>query len=329
MNTLELRTRPQIHEFRRQPFPAPSKSPGDLASFDHATKIAIHNHAVELQMAAIQDAEVPERLTMETNRLGQETQILSGMLSTDPYQTELTAIATEYIQADLETVGLSMEERAARRIRGKTLHVVSDFDGTITKDPEKYLTRLIPGSIVAEEYLHENGRESFPEIFPIAWAPSLDKDPATYREGGHQVELREGVNDLFKTMNEKGTKVTVLSANHHAFVEGGLDQLPDSKDVQVMAIRPDSILSTEKGGMLKFFAAEGGENEALVFIGDGASDLPTLDAKNVVSLYFALEGSTFAKQLEAKNATYFTYRDFKDIDVKLREIDAINQPKAA
>lgn len=328
MNIQEnIAIRPQVYDF--QPNQVLPKSPGDLDWYDQETKVAIFNNATRLQMDAIRKVGVPERITMETNRLGQEVQLLHELLSGETYQSTLTAISTGYILADLDTVGRSMEEHAARRIQGRNLHIVSDFDGTITKDPEKYLTRLIPGSFVAEEYLHENGRESFHEIFPIAWAPSLDKDPTTYREGGRQVELREGVNDLFKTMNEKNAKVTVLSANHYAFVEGGLDQLPDAKDVQVMAIRPDSILSTEKGGILKFFAAEGGENEALVFIGDGASDLPTLDAKNVVALYFVLEGSTFAKQLEATNATYFTYRDFKDIDVKLREIDAINQPKAA
>ena len=228
---------------------------------------------------------------------------------------------------------------AARLAQYKSLNVVMDYDNTITNgskplsnlsgiiqaNPLAHLETLIPGSVFAEPILKEKGRGKFAEVFANTWQLVI-KDKIGYnlvRAAGNHVPLREGVNNFFAYAKKIGVDLTIVSANFEPFVMGGLDQIDEAEETQLIAVNDKSILSTAKGDVLLHLAQKN-PSKAFVFVGDGASDLPALKANEFIACYFALEGSEFEKALKKENLPYFTYRDFNDITLKLHQLNTIN-----
>jgi len=109
---------------------------------------------------------------------------------------------------------------------------------------------------------------------------------------------------------------------------GGLDKIPKAENISVFAVTENSIIPTAKGDLLTHLA-QADPSKAVIYIGDGASDLPTIQARNLVASYFALDGSEFAKSLEHEDLPYFSYRNFLDIRLKLQKINNINNRNAS
>lgn len=302
---------------------------GDFAHFDHPTKI----HLIDLALGSYYNAHdialgcahsTHEAAEREALRYQAESKILTDQVEiyrqyVNAYPDDVrAAIAIRYVEADLTTTDQDMDTRVAARLSTMNgVQILSDMDKTITQN-DTYLP-LIPGSINAETQLERQGREAFAEVFVRNWRPALEVDPGAFKEVGKGASLRPGVQELFREARASNVEISVLSANFEPFVYGVLSQIPDAEGINVWAVRQNSIIATDKGSVLKHTAFESPE-QGVVFLGDGASDLPTLEARDYIACYFALEGSVFAKQLEEKGLAFYTYRDFNDIRVKLQEL---------
>lgn len=296
-----------------------SEPAGDFFGREHGINVKILNNSVSLRLNSASPEVAGETpVEKEANRLTGDIYAYRQAVQ-EYFPTEIhAAIAQRYTRADLDTVGLGMDERVRARLASapEGLSISSDLDGTITKDPNSYLISHIPGSAIAEPLLEERGRASFATVFAETWQPLLQDAPEHFFEGGKQVAIREGVGDTFKYLNEINADVAIVSANFKPFVDGVLSNIPYTEDLKVIAVTPESIVSTDKGTVVKHLAQEK-PDRAHVFIGDGSSDLPAIEASDVIACFFALEDTAFAMQLANRNLPHFTYRTFDDIRLKL------------
>lgn len=290
---------------------------------DHPTQVEVTNRALEMHLDAAEG--VPTYALKESQRLQAEVILFQRGLNGEEIQKTMDAIAQRYVRADILTLEGSMEEKAAARFaQFERVQVATDADGTLTEEPNTYLEMLIPGSRPAEKMLKEQGRENFHLVFPLTWQHGLRTTPGQYRIGGTQAPLRKGVREFFAYTQEKGIDVDVVTANMGHFVAGILDQIDTAPDeLNLWAISENSILATDKATVIKNIAVQNPDG-AVVFIGDGTTDLPALDAAPIVAVYFALRGSSFAGQLktlaEQGKVVYFEYDTFHDVKKKLQEV---------
>lgn len=294
------------------------------------------------------------RTTLDELRIQKETQRLKAEVdefetfvqnpSNYPTGSRETIISFNK-EADNNTKGQDIETRVAARIaKFNGIHIVLDYDNTITDNtqplnslsgltqtnPLSHLETLIPGSILAEPLLKDQGRGKFAEVFVNTWQVVL-KDPKGshfLRSAGTHTPFRKGVSDFFAYAQNRDAKLTIVSANFEPFVMGGLDQITEAEGTNVLAVTDKSIIPTAKGAVLLHLAQKD-PSRGLIYVGDGESDKPAIQAKDLIVCYFALEGSGFAKALEEEELPNFTYRDFNDITLKLQQINAINNRLAA
>lgn len=293
-------------------------------------RLATHPLAVELQNMALETHieaanGVPDYVLTEARGLNSEIAAMRRELNIPEARKIADQIAARFILADIQTIGKTPEEKARTRLeQADGIHGAMDVDGTLTVDPDSYLERLIPGSRPAEKMLKTHGREAFPLIFPLTWQHGLRTTPEDFRVGGLQAPLREGVNEFFQYAKDTDMTTSVVTANFDEFTSGILDQIDTApENMDVWAISRDSIASTDKGAVVTTIAIKD-PNKAVIYFGDGSSDLPALEAAPVVAVYFALKDSKFAKQLaelaEKGKVVYFEYETFYDVTKKLREI---------
>lgn len=278
------------------------------------------------------------RIGNEAKRLKNELQVFNAHVRNPKnYPNDSRdQLISSFQDSDATTLGLNTNARVSARLsKFAGIHVVLDYDNTVTDaskqfdtsgivevDPKDYRITFIPGSVIAESLLAEN-RDNFPEVFASTWQILL-KDKAGYdafRLSGKEAPLREGISNFFRYAKGNDIELTVASANFEPFVMGGLDRIAEAEGTRVIAVTPDSIISISKGDLLLHLAQKD-PTRATIFVGDGASDLPALHAKDVVACYFALERSAFEKQLRDENIPYFPYRDFNDIQLKLKQLKA-------
>ncbi len=313
---VEQQTRLPIFPFHTQPSQL-RENLGDLAGRDHDTAVFIINTSVR-RFVENRNGHSPN-VDQERDRL--QGEIVSFRNSVDNYLPQVAdAIRERYHFADVNTYGTSMNERLRRRLGTQKLNIVTDVDGTITQNPKDYLLSL-PGSAIGEELLTVNGRETFPDVFASTWQEALRKAPSLFKKVGQGVPIREGVREFIQTAKQKEWPITALSANFLPFVEGVFDQIPEIQGSEIIAITSESLLATDKGSVLRYLAIKNNQNAA-IFIGDGGTDLPSLDAHDVIAWYYALEGSVFAKELALLRMPHSTYRNFHDIRLELEEIKA-------
>jgi 2-hydroxy-3-keto-5-methylthiopentenyl-1-phosphate phosphatase len=112
----------------------------------------------------------------------------------------------------------------------------------------------------------------------------------------------------------KGIPITVISTNFTPFVEGVLNRLPKPAEGshRIHAVDRGNVLSTQKGHVIQTLAVEN-PNAAICYVGDGASDIPAIDASSVVAGYFALHGSSFERALKERNIPHLPFRTGHDI----------------
>jgi len=291
---------------------------GDLADMDHDTAIAVINTALR-RYHALHEEELIEGVFPRA--------VIEKAVQLDGDITELRKTVIEAVQtpdaeklkakiclADEQSEGMSPKDRFLHRLsQFARIRIVTDFDGTLTEDPNSYLMR-IPGSSIGEQMLVDHGRQSFAYAAALSWVHPLQKTPEAFRQVGKDVTLRNGVKETLDEAkaNPQVKDITILSANFEPIVIGGLDQLESSADgVRVLAVTPDDIRSTDKGSILTLMALEDIDT-AVFFLGDGSSDEAALAAHGFIAGYGALENAGFAKQLKAANedglvAPFFLY----------------------
>lgn len=285
------------------------------------SNLAPHHQEVALAIAA-QYAEMMQQVD------SLEKSLHNGLSASGEWIETRQALSDAYV-AELEKEVGSDEYKyflAAGRIATtptEAILPVMDFDNTMT-DGDAHIKHLPTKSM--ELLLKQYTREAFPLLTLITTHRVLMRDTYWFREvGKNQVRFRPGVRE-FLSQSAKYTKdeqlPIILSANYEEVIIGALEQLPQAHEqVAYLAVTTHSILSTVKDKALQYLARKHNQ-KAVVFIGDGSSDLPALQAGNNVAFYFALEGCSFEAACKEHGVLYFPYRDFQDIQETLDKIYA-------
>lgn len=237
-------------------------------------------------------------------------------------------ITEAYKSADQTTHDQTREEKAAARINalGSTFLCVTDFDNTVTEGDDH--VRRMPTSQL-EVLLQNHGRHRFTEFTVSTVHSMLPKDKKVLRDVGREhVVFREGFGKFILYTKDIGApRPIIVSANYEDVLYGALEKKHQAHDnVSILSITQESDLSRHKDLILKYYAAQNPET-ALFFIGDGSSDIPALEAKDTVAFYFALEDSSFHRECEKRGVLYFTFKDFNDVQSKMRELMSKVEPK--
>lgn len=318
--------------------------PGDLAHYEHSTNVFIVNRALQQYREHRGETLTQEEQTEQKRLERGVDDYRAAVNELYPNTAEHPdPIAERYKQADKE-VGpdATMEARIEARVAAANgVRLAFDYDNTISDsskraaifdpngDPEAdHQRQLIAGSEVGEAILTQYGRDEFAHAFVQSWQRPLTDMPGAFYQAGTLVPTREGMDRLFTYLRDEGIGAGVISANFEPIIRGGLSQLPDTEGVSVRAITAGNINSTAKDAVIRDEAHKY-QDKAFIFVGDGASDLPALDAQAVVACYFALEGSVFATQLAEQGIPHFTYKTGDDIIDKLAGITPAQEEAAA
>jgi 2-hydroxy-3-keto-5-methylthiopentenyl-1-phosphate phosphatase len=289
----------------------------DLAQNGEKSRLALEQAFLEKGMANFAN--------YVNNLLEHNSTVLQEMIDRYDYSDQ---VAFNEIQEEGLDKERAMIRRAARRLLAVQkdptqiqIDWITDFDltlstvpGAIKEDARAYLEPNVPSSAPAEEDLEKNGREVFAKTFALYWNNFLSGSPNLFYEAGRadRIALRPGVNELFTWIKNKGWNPTILSANFGWIVKGALENVPDADSARIIAVWANDIRSTMKDKALQYMALET-PNSANIFVGDGSSDKPAVDARHTSAFNFALRGHGFAKQLEEVGATYFEYEDMNDV----------------
>ena len=316
----------------------PDLGTGDFNRLDHADAVYVINTRVQ-QMHDI--------LSTDEARPIVETRVAALVGVTERYRAYVQdetkypkgaagAILVNYPEAEVgqyERDQYALARVRLSRFSGKPT-LIPDLDGTLTRsidpattfertgltervDPNDYLLRFMPGSSIAEPILKIKGRAAFPEVFVKTWQKVLEGSPRMFRDAASRVQLRPGVNEFFASAKQDGANVTVLSANFLPFVQGVVNQIPDTDDVNVFAVTHDNLVATEKSLVIEDIA-KADPSRPVIYLGDGSSDRNAVNP--FVAFYFALEGSEFATDLTDRGVVHFTYRDFNDVNRTLQTL---------
>ncbi len=306
---------------------------GELANRPLETRVNAVNDLLA-QHHAIHGETLDELYNREATKLRQGIADFRALnVDTRAARLAREEVASKIQKADRASQGLDMSHRVAARFAefDGNIQTAFDVDNTITTSGT-YLEATIPGSVLAEPMLQERGRQDFPEVFVRTWRHVLaeDKGADILYEGGrsHHVQIRKGVDNLFTHLRNEGIPRKILSANFKPFVDGVLSKtvLGSDPDLQIYTNTVNDISPTDKGAYLQAFA-QSDTSRALIYVGDGSSDIPALEARNVVACYFALAGSEFAKALEEEHIPYFSYRDFDEIQLQLVKLQTLATKK--
>lgn len=243
----------------------------------------------------------------------------------NPENYELQAeekIRARYQRVDEETQGLSYRDQFIARLNsGKGLIYVTDLDGTVTFDPDEYLMQ-IPGSEHAELLLKEFGRENFVPVFAQVWQPILKDAPSIFRDAGKYVRPLEGTPELIHYLHKTNATVHIDSANFLPVVESFIDNHVKEMqgDIVLWAITPNSVISTDKGNVLKHIALSN-PDYTVIHAGDSNSDEAAISAAPYLGGYLAREGLGFEQKLQENQALYLPFKTHYDTIGILKEAE--------
>lgn len=324
---------------------------GDLREHHHRTRVEVMNRGFDNTLPDIDKvlAHGPQIDTHESLlEAGQRATKLRSHLeqyskdNTFPSSVSLD-MAKRQQEADSQTEGMSLEVRtAARFAKFDGVQVASDHDGTWSDlsgkiqlghtgvgyfPEENYLTDLIPISEHAEALLFKYGRDHFPEIHAMTWAPYLQEGTTgrfMFEQAGLHVPLRPGAKGLMDYFGEEDMKVTFVSQNFVPVLEGVVKQIGSETPVEIRAIDHDNADTLDKSAVLHEMA-KANPDMAIVFLGDGETDyrIELAYRMGIINAVFALEGEGFDKTLTEHNIPHFTFRDLNDIRVKLEEVTTL------
>lgn len=281
------------------------------------------------------------------DRVRQQSQDFQLATQDFAVQTNLDAVRQRLRESDMSiSSDVPDEVRAAVRLLHVDWQVLSDLDNTLTDHKLLAIVNGIDptlvGSAIADP-LNASNRENFPELYAAIWRPLLLAFPEVFAEGGKAAPIREGADELFRYLIAEKILVSILSTNFKHFPRETIRRIAGdaASQINLFTVTADEELvaglpvygavAVDKGNVLLRIAAMD-QGRAIVYFGDGSSDRPALseEARKVVAVYFALEGSTFHKELLAlqkdhPEIIFFTYKTGHDIRMKLEEIGGISE----
>lgn len=312
---------------------------GDLAERDFHTKLAVLNHATGIYYEAIlrhQETygELPPVVIKKIEALKSGVdEFRSYVDNPNNYPDQAAQIIKERnINRDFESVGKSNIERIAARLAAADNKVkfLIDADGTLTKNPDYYLLKTIPGGEIAEPQIQKAGRREMIDMYVQTKLVLLEDASSAFEEAGQrgkEVEIREGVNEFFAGAHGLDAEYEIVSADFLPFVTGVLKQVPNASHagITMRTVTDEDVTAIDKESVIRH-VAQSSSHQAIIYIGDGSSDLPALQPKaaELVAGYFALKGSIFEKELTEKDLPFLPYENFDDINTSLQQISAIN-----
>lgn len=337
-------TQPDLLNYRIAPL---SDNPDVLAHYRRVRQVNRWLHAEVAnphQMAAFLSGDrkaYPSHFASEVDRLKAENEEFAQSVLTPEARGARAEIFARYDAADIATIGQSNEVRAAARLASSFpssenaggVHMVIDYDNTLTDESQINKVNGVkpghPAGVNADEVLGQYAPQkgfgnAYTELFPVSFQPVAKEFPEVFFENGRTAPVREGAEEFLGYLKEREMPLRIASANVDYAIWGTLSRFEHPDDTAVWSITQSSTKATQKGAVI---VTEALANSAgnIVYVGDGGSDSPALEAQDVVAFYVALEGGTFAKDLEAAGALYFTYNSLTDISDKLKEIESLSQ----
>lgn len=185
--------------------------------------------------------------------------------------------------------------------------IVSDLDGTLTRD-DGYYPRTVPGTHISDTAMARVGtRRVMDKVFPAGWGQAVERFSDHFIAAGQNVPMLPGVDSLFRHIHRHGGTIDILTASMDPFVRGTLSQLDTHPLIRgVHSIQSDDVSSNYKHNRIKGIALEN-PDRALVYMGDSSSDNDLADPDMPIAFAFALEGGSFARKLESNNLIHFTF----------------------
>lgn len=261
------------------------------------------------------------------------------LLNQKGLQTQISTITARLHSADRATderIGhLDYEARASARLASGKWQVVSDLDNTLTDHSlltfvTKGVDPTLLGSGLADP-LNAPNRTNFLELYAAIWLPLLHAFPEVFTAGGMEAPLREGADVLFDYLQALGIPTSILSTNFEPYPRAVVERFTTQSNEWTVAFHTvnthedHGAVAVRKDMVLQAIAATG--EQPIVYLGDGSTDYPAVseDARKVIAVYFALEGSVFHHQLleEQKKhpeIIFFTYSTAHDIQEKLAKL---------
>lgn len=235
---------------------------------------------------------------------------------------------------DIESIGKSNIERIAARIAAvNKVRFLIDVDGTLTSNPNYYLWETIPWGAIAEPQIQKEGQEKMIEIYVKTKLPFLKDAGTMFKEAGQkseEVKIRRGVNNFFAGVNGPNSEYQIVSANFLPFIQGVLEQVPNAKQagIKIWSVTERNAIALEKESIIRH-VAQSNPDRAVIYIGDGSTDLPALmpKAAELVAGYFALKDSVFEKELKERSIPYLPYEDFDDVVRHLQYLVSLTKPR--
>lgn len=258
----------------------------------------------------------------ELEKLRDDAQRVVNAANSPEIVDTLTRLNNQFNAIDNTTQGQPSSERIRARVASlpNPPEVVLDMDNTITdrakQGKQGDIDPLLLGSEICDPLIGKD-REYFPQVFAGVWKHLLSRYPEVFFEGGAQAQLRDGMADLIQRLHDNGSGIIVLTTNFGPFVNAVMEKLPNPERIRIIAVEKDSLVATLKGHVLSILAAQASsKGRPTIFVGDGKSDKPALQAQGVAG-HFALRGAGFHRELEKAGMLYSTYTTGHDIQTQL------------
>ncbi len=315
-----------------------SRNPQRVAHYTRAQAIGVWQHnnlantdTLRAFLSGDREAYSPEN-AQEVDRLKAANAKFKESAYTPEAMQERFKIRDAYTAAEAKLENPTDIERARARILALDgAIIVTDYDNTITNEKKIRKIRGVkpghPGAVVADPVLAEFGHKGFADAYTELYSASFQKlaqeFPEDFFENGRTTPLRDGAYELFQALKDSNIPLRIASANLDLAIYGTLSHLPHPDDTEVHSITLDSTNAVHKDAVIVHQALK--DKKAPIYMGDGASDIPAMDAADVVPFYIALEGSEFANALKERGLLHFEYQTHYDIKNILTEVGVLKE----
>ena len=273
-------------------------------------------------------------LHAEVQRLRELNEEIANANQAPQVKANLESMRLRIVAADRQNEGADSLTRAAARIsQFDRVHHIFDFDNTISDyrgvSTHEMFRRKFPASDKAELMLNSCApdREIFNTLLAAAWQPALRQFPDLFEDAAGLIPIREGVDEYFKYLTESpGAQATILSGSFEPFVRKSMEAIPNAQSVPILAvpIEGPTIASIKKGVVIEGLVAQD-PGTAIVYYGDGESDVPSLEAQGQIALFVVLRGSKFHRAVDEAGALHVPFNDFREVRAKMAHIQALAQ----
>jgi len=237
--------------------------------------------------------------------------------------------------ADQQAEGADLHTQVAARLAmfGGRIHHIFDYDNTISdyqgQSTHDMFRTKFPVSEWAELMLTANtpDREIFNTLFAAGWQPAHKQYPELFEGAANLIPIREGADEYFEYLGESsGARATILSGSFEPFVSKSLDRIPHAKGIPVRAVPMNgpTIASIRKGVVIEELVSQY-PDEAIIYYGDGESDIPALEAQSQIALFVVLQGCKFHDAVVKEGALHIPFNNFTEVRLKMAHIQGLAQ----